>query len=173
MRIRITLNTDTFHAVLLSTFRAIFLWKQVIVTIKIFDKFYLQFLVHYRNWMSRKVIFQVLGIWAKYHTKFRVFRLISELFGFSGFARQPGLVAWNGLMRLSPRLCSELIKTQERRHRRRYGGFIVNFEHISHFFWRFYCCFRRVNVGFDGPFPYYLKTENSGFVVFSGCTERD
>ena len=31
-------------------------------------------------------------------------------------------------------ICSKLIKTPERRQWRRYGVFIINFEHISHFF---------------------------------------
>ena len=39
------------------------------------------------------------------------------------------------------KICPKLtIKTPEPRHRRRYGAFIVNCEHISHFFWYFHCC---------------------------------
>ena len=50
-------------------------------------------------------------------------------------------------------MCLELtIKQPKRRHWRRFGSFIVNFEHISHL-----CCsvsivnFEQVNAGWDSP----------------------
>ena len=44
-------------------------------------------------------------------------------------------------------ICSKLtIKTPERGDWRRSGVFIVNYRHISHLFWFFYCYFKQVNV---------------------------
>ena len=51
---------------------------------------------------------------------------------------------------------SELtIKTTERRHWRRSGVFIVNFEHVSHLFTASIFDFEQLNVGWVELFYYY------------------